>query len=300
MQVDLLCSGSKGNACLVRTKNTTIMIDCGPSTWKYMKNSMIDSGVEPEGLDALLITHSHADHIRQLSHFAYAPIYACCPLSVRPRKGKTVSLNIHAVTPPQRLIIGELRILAIPTSHDSGPSMGFVIEGDGEKLVYITDTGYIPESLDPVISNADYYIFESNHDLEKLNETNRPVWLKIRIASDTGHLCNQDAARILCNVIGERTKRIVLAHLSEEANTADLALRSMYERLEYTHHKSGQLIVQAAEQFEPIRFGSLDPEGAEEPEQTVTQSSGAEKKTAEKKAAEKKAPAVTAQPALAI
>lgn len=255
MRIDLLCSGSKGNACLVRAGQTAILIDCGPSTKRYMFASMEQCGCALEDLDAVLITHSHSDHIRQLRHFASLPVYACCSLNIKAPKGGPVPLDLHSIEPPEQFSIGALNILALPTSHDSGPSMGFVIDDGTHKLVYITDTGYIPAGLLPDLADADYYVFESNHDLEMLDRTERPMWLKQRIASDTGHLCNEDAARILARCVTARTKNIVLAHLSEEANTPDRALKALYERLEYSHIPIDHLRIEAAGQFSITTIG---------------------------------------------
>lgn len=258
MQVNLLCSGSKGNACLVQSESTKILIDCG-GTKRHLLGELAKCKATPDLLDGLLITHSHSDHIRQLSLFYNTPIYACCPLT---KKTPPESfLHFCFVKCPQSFQIGDLKILAIPTSHDSGPSMGFVISHQKEKLVYITDTGYLPSELYPLLQGADYYIFESNHDLEMLNCTNRPFWLKKRIASDTGHLCNQDAARLLSYFVNTKTKHIVLAHLSEEANTPELALTTLKKRFEEKHLVlSPALKIEAALQWTPIQLGQLDQE----------------------------------------
>lgn len=260
MRVDLFCSGSKGNSCLVRTATTSILIDCGPSTKRYMMQSLQSAKLTPDTLDALLITHSHSDHIRQLAMFTQIPIYTCCPLSAKDYKGNPVQLDLHTVARPSRFVIGDLTILAVATSHDSGPSMGFVIDDGFEKLVYITDTGYLPAELYPSLSGADYYIFESNHDLEMLQQTNRPFWLKQRIASDTGHMCNADSSRLLARLITPKTRQVVLAHLSEEANTPQLALQAFSERLKLLSWDTSHLVVQAAAQWEPLHFGSMHPE----------------------------------------
>lgn len=257
MRVDLFCSGSKGNSCLVRTRTTSILIDCGPTTKRYMKNALASANLTPQTLDALLITHSHGDHIRQLSMFTEIPIYTCCPLQAKDSRGHLVHLDLHTVARPSRFTIGDLNILAIATSHDSGPSMGFVIEDGDEKLVYVTDTGYLPAEVYPVLTGADYYIFESNHDLEMLQQTNRPFWLKQRICSDTGHMNNQDSARLLARLITARTRRIVLAHLSEEANTPQLALAALDERLNAIGFDRSHLTIQTAEQWTPLHFGTI-------------------------------------------
>lgn len=260
MRVDLFCSGSKGNSCLVRTGTTSILIDCGPTTKRYMKNALASANLTPQTLDALLITHSHGDHIRQLSMFTQTPIYTCCPLQAKDSRGNLVHLDLHTVARPSRFTIGDLNILAIATSHDSGPSMGFVIEDGDEKLVYVTDTGYLPAEVYPVLTGADYYIFESNHDLEMLQHTNRPFWLKQRICSDTGHMNNMDSARLLARFITAKTRRIVLAHLSEEANTPQLALAALDERLNAIGFDRSHLTIQAAEQWTPLHFGTIhDP-----------------------------------------
>lgn len=273
MRVDLLCSGSKGNACLIQSGSTRILIDCGPSTKRYMKNSLQECGVEPEDLDAVLITHSHSDHIRQLAMFAKIPIYACCPLSVKNSKGEPVALNLHPIKPPQPMRFGRLKVLSFPTSHDSGPSMGFVVEEMADehsskvrdKLVYVTDTGYLPAAVFPLLSGAESYIFESNHDLEMLEKTRRPYSVKQRIVSDTGHLCNQDAARLLARFISKKTRRIILAHLSEENNTPELALSALHEKLQACHIDCSKIDIQAAAQWEPVRFETTpaDPEKSE-------------------------------------
>lgn len=258
MQINLFCSGSKGNACLIQTAQAKVLIDCGPSTKRYMTNSLNDADVKVEDLDAVLITHSHSDHIRQLAMFQNVPIYTCCPLSVKNSKRQEVLLDLHTITPPAQFQIGDLVIQAFPTSHDSGPSMGFVLYHGNEKLVYVTDTGYIKAEYFDLLSDADYYIFESNHDLEMLQQTDRPYWLKARIACDTGHLCNVDSARLLSHFISSRTKRIVLAHLSEEANTPELALETLYKRLQICGIDDRRMIIEAAGQWQPICFGQKD------------------------------------------
>lgn len=258
MQIDLFCSGSKGNSCLIQTATTKVLVDCGPSTKRYMITSLKDVDVKVEDLDAVLITHSHSDHIRQLAMFQCVPIYTCCPLQVKNSKREEVPLDLHMITPPAQFGIGDLVIQAFPTSHDSGPSMGFVIYHENEKLVYVTDTGYIKADYFDLLSDADYYIFESNHDLEMLQQTDRPYWLKARIACDTGHLCNADSARLLSHFISSRTKRIVLAHLSEEANTPELALETLYQRLQICGIDDQRIVIEAASQWQPIRFGQKD------------------------------------------
>ena len=92
-------------------------------------------------------------------------------------------------------------------------------------MVYVTDTGYVKDEVKQKICDADYYIFESNHDIEMLMQTSRPVYLKQRIIGDSGHLCNEDCANIVCEAMSEKTKEIVLAHISVSYTHLDVYKR---------------------------------------------------------------------------
>lgn len=255
MRVDVLCSGSKGNSCLLRSGSTTILIDCGAPGVRYLQAAFKEAECSYDEVQALLITHSHSDHVNQLAKFKDKPVYACCSLNGSSRSMPELS-NYRPISSRCRFTIGAFSIECFPTSHDSGPSMGFVIEDGQDRLVYVTDTGYIPAEYYDLLADADYYVFESNHDLEMLQSTNRPLWLKQRIASDTGHLCNQDSSRLLCRLIGAHTRQVVLAHLSEEANTPALALDELKGRMERNGLDDSHLTIQVACQRESIHFGS--------------------------------------------
>ncbi|MBP3851739.1 MAG: MBL fold metallo-hydrolase [Erysipelotrichaceae bacterium] len=215
MRVDLLCSGSKGNCCIIRHKDTQLMIDCG-STKKYLTQAFMQAGVKKKDLDAVLITHTHKDHVAQLKHFRDLPIYSYCDLE---------DCSQHRIVRPlSQFDVKDLHIRVIGLSHDAPKTVGYVLETSEEKLVYITDTGYIPNHEKKYMENADYYIFESNHDVATLMKTRRPMFVKQRILGDSGHLNNEDASSCLTGLINTNTKKIVLAHLSEEANNPEMAL----------------------------------------------------------------------------
>ena len=125
---------------------------------------------------------------------------------------------------------------------------GYIIRDENENLVYITDTGYINYKNISYISNADYYIFESNHNVPMLMETKRPFFIKSRILGDEGHLSNEVASETLCDIIGNKTKQIYLAHLSREANTKELALKTFYEIAKEKNIDVSNIFVNAADQ----------------------------------------------------
>ncbi|MGL5540956.1 MAG: MBL fold metallo-hydrolase [Erysipelotrichaceae bacterium] len=247
MKFALLASGSKGNACIVKSKDTHILIDCG-TTQKYLKNSFASLQLDVEKIDALLLTHSHSDHISAVKLFEPYPKYG------------HAALRVHGHTPVEPLAqwtIKDVVITAIPLSHDSEGTMGYVLRSESHSLVYITDTGYVKEELLPLIRNADYYIFESNHDVELLMATNRPMSIKQRILSDSGHLCNEDAAGLLAKLVGPQTKEIVLAHLSEEGNHPQLALKVLHETFALHGVDATHLKVRAASQFQILIGGTI-------------------------------------------
>ena len=127
--------------------------------------------------------------------------------------------------------IKDLTINVIKTSHDTEDSVGYIVNNDDKSIVYITDTGYINNKYFDILSNRNIYIMESNHDIEMLNNGRYPFELRQRILSDKGHLSNYDSAKYLSKFIGNKTKYILLAHLSEENNTKELALDTLNERL---------------------------------------------------------------------
>ena len=247
MKYTLFASGSKGNACLIQDENLNLLIDCG-TTKKYLLSCFEEIGFDYHELDAVLITHDHTDHISQIKLFQEKPIYS--PIEIRDIETIQVKQN-------QPIQLQHLTIKPIGLSHDAQNTTGYILESWQEKLVYITDTGYLKESYLKGLKDADYIILESNHDVEMLMKTNRPSFVKRRIQSDSGHLCNEDCARILSKIVTNKTKQIVLAHISEEANTRQRALTIsadyLMEQLKGKMNKD--LIICASEQYHMILGG---------------------------------------------
>ena len=241
----LVASGSKGNCCIVKDDASNIIIDCG-STKKYLNESFRRLQYDYTKADALFVTHTHSDHISQLKMFEDIPTYARCTLNTS---------HMQTLEPFAKVQVNTLTIQEIPLSHDSNICSGYIISNDTHKLVYITDTGYIKEEYFTYLKNADYYIFESNHDIELLMQTRRPMYVKQRIVGDEGHLCNEDSADILAQLIGENTKEIILAHISEEGNTKEKALSVLEEVLAKRNIDSSMIRIVAAPQFQIVIGG---------------------------------------------
>ena len=229
MKVCVLSSGSKGNTTYIETKEAKILIDCGNSC-KYILTKLAEIDVYPSDIDAILITHVHSDHIKGLqvlTKHINPVIYMTekmYPYLDYVKNYQFIDSNI--------INIKDLKIEVIKTSHDADDSVGYIINNDNKSVVYITDTGYINKKYFNILKNRNIYIFESNHDIEMLNNGRYPFELRQRILSDKGHLSNYDSAKYLAEFIGNNTKKIILAHLSEENNTEKLALSTLKDRLD--------------------------------------------------------------------
>ena len=230
MRVSVLSSGSKGNCTYIETNNHKILIDIGTSSL-YVEKSLKSIGIDPKEIDMILITHAHIDHVNGLSVFSkkYNPL-----VYISNKILKESNLKIENVSSEEDVIINsDISIRSIRLSHDVTDIKGYVIEEENNSMVYITDTGYINEGNFEYIKNKNLYVFESNHDVEMLmNNPKYPHHTKIRILSDKGHLSNKDCAYYLSKIIGDNTNHIILAHLSEQNNTEELALSTLKETLE--------------------------------------------------------------------
>lgn len=222
MQVIILGSGSKGNSTLIIGKNKKILIDVGFS-YPKMKSLLEAYQISPKEIDGILITHTHKDHVLGLSSFIKKNMTKVYTNIVMYEELVKIISDENIIINEDFFNIEEFNIEIIHTSHDAIGSVGFIINDNINNLVYITDTGYINKhSLERLI-NKNLYILESNHDIEMLMTGPYPYILKQRVISDKGHLSNEMAGNYLKEIIGNNTKKIVLAHLSETNNNEFIA-----------------------------------------------------------------------------
>ena len=240
MKVIVLSSGSKGNTTYIEANNTKILIDAG-NTCKYILNKLEEYNIDPQEIDAILITHTHSDHIKGLP-VLLKKINPCVYITKKMHKELEYLENYHIIEEEQ-LIIKDIIVDVIKTSHDTEDSVGYIINNQDKSIVYITDTGYINKKYFDILTNRDIYIMESNHDIEMLNNSSYPFATRQRILSDKGHLSNYDSAKYLSNFIGNKTKYILLAHLSEENNTEELAYETLIDRLNKENIKINNIII---------------------------------------------------------
>lgn len=229
MKVMVLSSGSKGNTTYVETNDVKLLIDAGNSC-KYISNKLESINISLEDLDAILLTHTHSDHVNGLKILSKK---INCPIYMTEGIHKELEyIENYKLIENDVFELGDLVINVIKTSHDAPDSVGYILNNKNKSLVYITDTGYINRKYFDMLSNRSMYIFESNHDVEMLTNGTYPFDLKKRILSDKGHLSNYDSAKYLAKFIGDDTKYVLLAHLSEENNTKELALDTLKSRLD--------------------------------------------------------------------
>ena len=198
-------------------------------------------------IEAMFLTHEHGDHTRGIQYLNPLPIYCT--------SGTWEANNTVDIAPYEPFKINNLIVTPVSLSHDVNDPVGFIFENDKEKMVYITDTGFLSEKTLSYLYNADYYVFESNYDFKMLINCGRPASLVARISSETGHLSNSDSARYMTKLIGDKTKEIILAHISMESNTHEMALKTYNKIFKKAHISLDRIDLKCADQFEMVIGG---------------------------------------------
>ncbi|MFG6113645.1 MBL fold metallo-hydrolase [Halobacillus sp. MO56] len=231
LRFSVLASGSTGNAFYIETDQEKILVDAGLSG-KRIDQAMHDIGISPKELTKILVTHEHSDHIKGLGIMARKynlPIYA------NEKTWHAMDGSLGKLTLDQKFhfgmeevkSFGDLDVESFGVSHDAADPMFYTFRHNGKKVSLVTDLGYVSERIKKTVEDADAYIFESNHDVEMLRMGRYPWNTKRRILGDSGHVSNEDCALALTDIITDRTKRIYLAHLSQDNNMKDLARMSV-------------------------------------------------------------------------
>ncbi|MDA8229521.1 MAG: MBL fold metallo-hydrolase [Desulfitobacterium hafniense] len=268
MHFATLASGSSGNAILVGSGGRSLLIDCGISAKALLHNlSMLNESsskvkIDHSQIEGIVITHEHRDHITGIGVVARKlriPIYATSTLwseienSIgKIQENQRVEVNSEAV-----FTCAGLGVKLFRTSHDSRESYGLKIQesnGDYKHTIGIaTDTGIITEEMNEHLKGCDALVVEANHDKDRLWQGGYPWYLKKRINGIYGHLENKQLAEGLLEWIEENTQRVVLAHLSEENNTPDLALSTVARILKDSaiSRKNPRLRLRVAPRFTP-------------------------------------------------
>ena len=230
MKVVVLASGSTGNCTFFSCNSVNILLDCGRNA-KYIVDKLNEIDVEPGSIDAILISHTHDDHVSALKVFLkkYHPVVY---LTEKMFYDLDYLANYdNVVVFDDEFSVGDVKVIPFKGSHDSSDHRSYILESDNESVVYLTDTGYLKEKYFSMLNNRTYYLMESNHDIEMLMNGPYPKWLKQRVLGTLGHLSNKDSSFYLSKLIGDNTKEVVLMHLSEHNNTPEKALETFYNTM---------------------------------------------------------------------
>ena len=235
LQISVLASGSSGNSIYIESASTKLLVDCG-LTGKKATELLSQIGRDPHDLDAILVSHEHSDHIKGVGIMARKyglDIYANEKtwLAMDSKLGKVKTEQKHLFNVEEIKTIGDIDVMSFGISHDAADPQFYTFEKNKKQFVILTDTGYVSDRMRAALRNADAYLMESNHDVSLLRMGGYPWPLKQRILSDKGHLSNEDGALALVDLIGDKTKRVYLGHLSKENNMKEIARDTVEEVL---------------------------------------------------------------------
>lgn len=228
-----LGSGSSGNALLVESGATRLLLDCGFGLREAV-GRLGRLGVHPEQLSAILVTHEHDDHVRGVFRLARKYRLPVC-LSAGTLKAcgddEAEGIDCRCIDCHAPLQLGEIEAFPFPVPHDAREPVQFVFSDGNARLGVLTDAGEITPHAVSMLSGCAALVLECNHDAELLAASKYPGWLKRRIAGRFGHLENGAAAELLRRMDCSRLRHLVAAHLSEQNNRPALAVQALAKAL---------------------------------------------------------------------
>ncbi len=231
MKVCVLGSGSRGNSVYVKSGNTSVLFDAGFSG-RELKKRLASIDVDPSELSAIVISHEHGDHVSGLrvmgrNFTVYGTAGTLETLCRRFKMNGT-----EAVRAGETCSIGDMSVLPVPTSHDATDSVGFVIDDGDHRIAVMTDLGVVTRSVRDRLCDLSLAVIEANHDPAMLLDGPHPWHVKQRVKSRLGHLSNADTAALAEDISCPGLKAMLLAHLSAENNTPDLAVAAVQKTMD--------------------------------------------------------------------
>jgi phosphoribosyl 1,2-cyclic phosphodiesterase len=230
VSVYALASGSSGNATLICTPNTNLLIDCGIGVRK-LASLLHGRGVMADNLHGIAITHEHNDHVAGLGAMCRrtgAPVFSnAATLAACVSRDPLVS-NLQPVETGKEVLVGDLRLSSFRVSHDAVEPVGWTITHAAWKMCYVTDAGKVTNCMREALQHSNFAIVEANHDVEMLRRGPYTPDMKARVASATGHLSNTQCGEMLAERVqagGDFTAW--LAHLSRVNNSPAVAKRTV-------------------------------------------------------------------------
>ncbi len=238
MRLCSIASGSSGNCIYVGSDATHLLVDTGISG-KRIEEGMKSLGLSGRDLDGILVTHEHADHISGLGVMARKygiPIYGTRGTLNALKGSKSLGAVdeelFQEIREDERFTLKDLHINPMRISHDAAQPCGYRISYGEKKMAICTDLGTYNDYTVECLKGMDALLIEANHDVNMLQVGPYPYPLKQRILGDRGHLSNENSGRLLCRILHDGLKHILLGHLSNENNIPELAYEAV--RMEIT------------------------------------------------------------------
>ncbi|WP_196137679.1 MBL fold metallo-hydrolase [Aliikangiella sp. G2MR2-5] len=232
-----LGSGSKGNATLVRSERSHLLIDSGFSC-RELEIRLSKRNTEPESVKAILVTHEHSDHMKGVATFANKyeiPVYMSRGTSLHHLAEKIN--NIKIISCHKKFSIDDFEITPVTVPHDAREACQFIVESNNLRLGILTDLGHITRHIESSYYRLDGLMLEFNHDVQLLQSGSYPRKLKARVGGQLGHLNNTQAVGFLTKERIAGLKKLVAVHLSEENNSRTI-VQSLLESVNVSNNSS--------------------------------------------------------------
>lgn len=223
MKFSILASGSEGNAALLTTKTTRLLIDDGLSV-KTLLQRMNDVGEEwGDGLSGIIVSHAHTDHVSGLGVLLRHCVRRgdAVPIYITPMTAARLGWNEH---PPFQFFeagkpfrIGDIDVDPFSVLHDCADPVNWVFTAEGVRIGFSTDLGFVPPAMIRKFHGCQVIVLESNHDVDMLWSGTHPQAVKERVAGRSGHLSNDQASEYLAGLTHAPLK-VVMGHISKDNN----------------------------------------------------------------------------------
>ncbi len=263
IRLSVLASSSRGNASVISSGNTHLLVDAGISATR-IRQGLAACGLSVPALSGIFITHEHKDHTAGLGILSKKDeLHLYCSRYLAPDlKEMTARATFTYMEPGAAVRVGDFTITSFCVSHDAIDPVGYVFESGGVKLGYVTDTGCIKRGMKAVIAGVDGLYLESNYDPEMLECSGRPPELIDRISGTWGHLSNEQAGDFVREIAHPGLRHLVLGHLSPECNTPALATANMQAVLEELQLPTRLHCAKQAEQLPWVDIGGCQSAAA--------------------------------------
>ncbi len=238
MRMVSIASGSSGNCIYIGSDRSHLLVDAGISN-KRIEQGLNELGLKGSEMDGILITHEHSDHIRGLgvlSRKNHLPIYGTKETLEEilrvPSLGVIDPSLLRPILPDCPFCVGDLEVSPFSIDHDAANPVAYRVSSGNKRVAVATDLGHFDTYIIEHLQLLDALLLESNHDVRMLEAGPYPYYLKRRILGDHGHLSNENAGRLLSQILHDNLKGILLGHLSRENNLEELAYETVRLEIE--------------------------------------------------------------------